>query len=77
VNRPALRYLRTLSDTLQREDFTVLTGHPSLEVIDANLRTDKLSYQVNQMLHLDPRRSEPVLPEGVKRELAARISSEQ
>lgn len=74
---PGLRYLRAQSDTLQPEDFTVLAGHPALEVIDANLRTDKLSYQVNQMLHLDRDATNPYYKRGFNHELAARIRGEQ
>ena len=55
----------------------VLAGHPTLEVIDANLRTDKLSYQVNQMLDLDRDATNPYYQRAFKHELAARISGEQ
>lgn len=77
AHAPALRYLRAQSDTLQPDDFTVLAGHPTLEVIDANLRTDKLGYQVNQMLQLDRDDVNPYYLRAFKRELAARISGEQ
>jgi len=73
---PALRYLRVQSDALQPDDFTVLAGHPTLEVIDADLRTDKLGYQVNQMLQLDRDDVNPYYQRAFKRELAARISGE-
>lgn len=76
AHAPALRYLRVQSDTLQPDDFTVLAGHPTLEVIDANLRTDKLGYQVNQMLQLDRDDVNPYYQRAFKRELAARISGE-
>jgi hypothetical protein len=72
-----LRYLRVQSDTLQPDDFMRLAGHPSLEVIDANLRTSTLSYQVNQMLHLNRDATNPYYQTAFKRELAARISGEQ
>ncbi len=74
---PHLRYLRVQSKTLQPEDFMVLAGHPTLEVIDANLRTDKLSYQVNQMLNLDRDATNPYYQRAFKHELAARIRGEQ
>lgn len=77
AHAPRLRYLRAQSDTLQPEDFIVLAGHPTLEVIDANLRTDKLSYQVNQMLHLNRDATNPYYQRAFKHELAARISGEQ
>jgi hypothetical protein len=77
AHAPSLRYLRAQSDTLQPDDFMVLAGHPTLEVIDANLRTDKLSYQVNQMLDLDRDATNPYYRRAFRHELAARISGEQ
>lgn len=77
AHAPQLRYLRAQSDTLQPDDFMLLVGHPSLEVIDANLRTSTLSYQVNQMLHLNRDATNPYYQAGFRRELAARISGEQ
>ncbi|WP_441958631.1 hypothetical protein [Mycolicibacterium houstonense] len=49
---PNLRYLAVDSKTLQPEAFAVLANHPTLEYLDAGLRTVALSGEPNQMLDL-------------------------
>ena len=46
------RYLAVDSKTLQPEAFAVLANHPTLEYLDAGLRTVALSGEPNQMLDL-------------------------
>lgn len=69
---PDLRYLRVESATLQPADFRVLASHPRLEYLDANLKTDALSYQTNDVVGR-PRDIDAVYENDFHAKLVSRI----